>query len=623
MVLTSGTTARPKGVVLSERALAASADAWLAALPPATGWLLALGLGHVAGLGVLWRAIASGVPMRIADGSEPAALADAIACARGRATSRSSRPSSPACSTPPATRRRRPTSARSCSAAGSIPAALVTRAIDAGWPVVPTYGLCEMGSGVTALPTAEAREAPGSAGRALPGMSLSIEEPGRDGVGEIVVAGPRAVQRLRGRGPGARRARSGPATSAGSTTRAGCTSSTGARTGSCAAARTSIPAEVEAVLERAPGHRRCRRRGASRTRRSGQVPVAAIVVRPDAADPGDDAHAAHVPRVAGRVQGPGRDRPARRLAADVRRQAPPRRRPRARRRRPRRASSRGPAATRSAGGSPARARRRSSCSPARSDTPPSSTGSRPRSRARATLTVHALDRRGIGTSPARAAAPPSTSTCTFATSSPTSTPAGSTAPCVVGVSFGGVVALEAAARRPGPRRDRRRLGAAVRAARRRRVASPGSRARRRGHRRGPTTPAARPPRPRRSSAHVAGDDAWDRLPPRARDVPRPRGRRRARRLGAHRPRPRRASPASTRPSTSSTAARASRSTRRSPTSSPRRIPRRPPPRPRGPRPPRPDHRRPSGSPMPIRDALGRGPRPRPPTTPSPPWSPAR
>ena len=79
VVLTSGTTARPKGVVLSERALAASADAWLAALPPATGWLLALGLGHVAGLGVLWRAIASGVPMRIADGSEPAALADAIA----------------------------------------------------------------------------------------------------------------------------------------------------------------------------------------------------------------------------------------------------------------------------------------------------------------------------------------------------------------------------------------------------------------------------------------------------------------------------------------------------------------------------------------------------------------
>ena len=65
-MLTSGTTGRPRGVVLSGRAMAASADAWLAGLPPATGWLLALGLGHVAGLGVLWRAIVGRVPMRLA-----------------------------------------------------------------------------------------------------------------------------------------------------------------------------------------------------------------------------------------------------------------------------------------------------------------------------------------------------------------------------------------------------------------------------------------------------------------------------------------------------------------------------------------------------------------------------
>ncbi len=69
-MLTSGTTARPKGVVLSVAALAASADAWLAALPPATGWLLALSLGHVAGLGVLWRAVAGRVPLRIVPGAE-------------------------------------------------------------------------------------------------------------------------------------------------------------------------------------------------------------------------------------------------------------------------------------------------------------------------------------------------------------------------------------------------------------------------------------------------------------------------------------------------------------------------------------------------------------------------
>ena len=57
VVLTSGTTGRPKGVVLSGRAMAASADAWLAVLPPVTGWAMPLGLAHVAGLGILWRAV--------------------------------------------------------------------------------------------------------------------------------------------------------------------------------------------------------------------------------------------------------------------------------------------------------------------------------------------------------------------------------------------------------------------------------------------------------------------------------------------------------------------------------------------------------------------------------------
>ena len=49
--------ATPTGVVLSHRAMAASAASWLAALPPATGWVLALGLAHVAGLGIVWRAL--------------------------------------------------------------------------------------------------------------------------------------------------------------------------------------------------------------------------------------------------------------------------------------------------------------------------------------------------------------------------------------------------------------------------------------------------------------------------------------------------------------------------------------------------------------------------------------
>jgi O-succinylbenzoic acid--CoA ligase len=73
-----------------------------------------------------------------------------------------------------------------------IPPSLVTRALAAGWPVVPTYGLTEAASGVTALATSEATSRPGSAGRPLPGVALRIAGPAPDGSGEIQVRTPAA-----------------------------------------------------------------------------------------------------------------------------------------------------------------------------------------------------------------------------------------------------------------------------------------------------------------------------------------------------------------------------------------------------------------------------------------------
>ncbi len=187
IVLTSGTTGRPRGVVLSGRAMAASADAWLAGLPPATGWLLALGLGHVAGLGVLWRAIAGRVPMRLAAAADPAAQRAAL----------NEEPAPSHVSLVPAQLARlldavagspAPASLRAVLLGGGpIPPALVTRAVRAGWPVVPTYGLSETASGATALPTADALDHPDSAGRPLPGVRVTIDDPDADGVGEILV----------------------------------------------------------------------------------------------------------------------------------------------------------------------------------------------------------------------------------------------------------------------------------------------------------------------------------------------------------------------------------------------------------------------------------------------------
>lgn len=189
LVLTSGTTGRPKLARLSGGALARSAAAWSAVLPPATGWLLALGLAHVAGLGVVWRAALARVPVVVADPASDALLGAIRA-----------HPGATHCSLVPtqlarlldeaeaAGSPRAPASLRALLLGGApIPPELVVRSLAAGWPVVPTYGLTETASGVTALPSADAAARPSSAGRPLPGVELRIDEPGPDGVGEILV----------------------------------------------------------------------------------------------------------------------------------------------------------------------------------------------------------------------------------------------------------------------------------------------------------------------------------------------------------------------------------------------------------------------------------------------------
>lgn len=291
IVLTSGTTGRPKGVAHSAAGLAASADAWRAVLPPADGWVLALGLGHVAGLGVLWRAAADGVPIRIVAGNDAAALAAAL---RDPAMTHVSLvPTQLARLLDHVAGARPPSSLRAIPlGGGSIPAPLVLRATAAGWPVVPTYGLSEMGSGVTALPVGEAAEAPWSAGRAMPGMAVSINAPDTQGVGEIVVDGPSAFLGYLGEAP---RVPGEPFRTGdlGRLDADGLLVVVDRRTDRIVRGGENIaPGEVEGVLASHPAIADVgvvARRDAS----LGQVPVAAIVLRPGASDPGDAALVAH------------------------------------------------------------------------------------------------------------------------------------------------------------------------------------------------------------------------------------------------------------------------------------------------------------------------------------------
>jgi pimeloyl-ACP methyl ester carboxylesterase len=169
----------------------------------------------------------------------------------------------------------------------------VRRATAAGWPVIPTYGLTEAGSGVTALATGEAAATPDSAGRPLPGVMVRIAGPGPDGVGEIEVRTPAAFSGYLGR-PDA--------------TRAAFTVDGWLRTGDLgrldAEARLVVadrrddlvisggenvyPAEVEAALASHPAIEDAGVAGRADPT-WGAVPVAGIVLRPGVPDPGDAA----------------------------------------------------------------------------------------------------------------------------------------------------------------------------------------------------------------------------------------------------------------------------------------------------------------------------------------------
>jgi o-succinylbenzoate---CoA ligase len=144
VVPTSGSTGAPRSVVLTHAALAASTAASLARLAcqPGERWVLALPLQHIAGLQVLARALALGSnPVLVQRAGDPLAIARAVADAEHVALV--------------------PTQLVRCLDAGvslahlrsvlvggaAITDALTSRALDAGVPLVRSYGMTEMCGG--------------------------------------------------------------------------------------------------------------------------------------------------------------------------------------------------------------------------------------------------------------------------------------------------------------------------------------------------------------------------------------------------------------------------------------------------------------------------------------------
>jgi o-succinylbenzoate---CoA ligase len=190
IVHTSGTTGRPRGVVLSRRAFVASARASAANLGwrDDDRWLLRLPVAHVGGLSVVTRCLLARRAVVLAP--DQGAGGDAIALvqtlARERVTIVSLVPTLLARileldpPVPP------PTHLRAVLMGGAAASStLLERAGGLGWPVLTTYGLTEACSQVTTQEYGTVNRGELGAGRPLSGTEVRI-----DHEGQILVRGP-------------------------------------------------------------------------------------------------------------------------------------------------------------------------------------------------------------------------------------------------------------------------------------------------------------------------------------------------------------------------------------------------------------------------------------------------
>jgi O-succinylbenzoic acid--CoA ligase len=186
-VPTSGSTGVPKAVRLTSANVAAAVSASQARLGNGAGdrWLLALPLHHVGGLSVLWRSAAVGGAVVLQSPFDAVATADLLAS--GAVTYASLVPTMLArvLDAGPSLYR----GVRAVLVGGAAaPPRLMRRALDAGLPVLATYGSTETCSQIATVAPGEQEAATGTAGRPLDGLSVTVDADD-GGVGEIVVEG--------------------------------------------------------------------------------------------------------------------------------------------------------------------------------------------------------------------------------------------------------------------------------------------------------------------------------------------------------------------------------------------------------------------------------------------------
>lgn len=180
LLFTSGSSGRPKIVRLAHAALEAAARAHAGALPwrDDDAWVLCLPLGHIGGLSVLTRSLYARRPVVLApERFDPSGLIDTLDRHRGTLVSLVPTMLARLCDRPP------PASLRAALLGGAAASpALVERAREAGWPVLPTYGASETCAQICTQRLGDER--PLGVGPPLPGLEVRIRD------GEIEARGP-------------------------------------------------------------------------------------------------------------------------------------------------------------------------------------------------------------------------------------------------------------------------------------------------------------------------------------------------------------------------------------------------------------------------------------------------
>jgi O-succinylbenzoic acid--CoA ligase len=194
VLYTSGTSGRPKGACLTWSNFMASARAAEDRLGTTVSrrWLACMPLFHVGGLSILMRSVLFGGPVRLQSRFDPAAASDALD--GGGIAGISLVPTMLSRLLEHRGTRAAPRGLEVLLLGGAAAAPeLVTRALAAGYPVCPTYGLTEATSQVAtaAPPRAGAREP--SPMLPVLGTEVRIVDDGRDvlpgDAGEIIVRG--------------------------------------------------------------------------------------------------------------------------------------------------------------------------------------------------------------------------------------------------------------------------------------------------------------------------------------------------------------------------------------------------------------------------------------------------